>query len=324
MRGSLTIDQRLQRLRVRLSELACWRDAETLSLTEGWALDGRPIAVGAPWPDRHGVHTFTHPGIDVPAGWPLPRARLALHLGGEGLVRLGFEGGQREAFGHDPNHRRHPLLGRRARLQADVTARLPFGQPVRAPKLEAAALVLEEPDLPRLLTLLEAIASAGTELEAEVADPLLAAAEHALTHLDWPSGTYPYLQRVKDTPQLQSVWELPEELGTLPPGPALDGTQRASVEKAMAALEHRLTELRERYPKRGRLLLTGHAHLDLAWLWPLAETRRKARRTGSSMLGLLRRNPEFHFDQSSAQWYRFLEEDEPELWAQIEEQITTG
>jgi alpha-mannosidase len=322
--GYLTIEQRLQRLQVRLDELSCWRDAETLPIGEGWELDGVPVRPGDAWPDRHGVHTFTNPRLAVPPAWPLDQARLALHLGGEGLVRLRFENGEEEGFGHDPNHRRHPLLGRTAALSADVTARLPFGQPVRHPAFQYAALVLEELVLPRYLTLLEAIADACTELDAEVADPLLGAAEGSLTHLDWPSETFPYLQRIKNTRQLQAVWELPAELASEPPAAPLTGAQRESVEDALAVLERDLAALRERYPKRGALLLTGHAHLDLAWLWPLAETRRKARRTGSSMLGLLRRNPQFHFDQSSAQWYDFVEHDDLDLWQQVRDQVATG
>lgn len=322
--GYLTLEQRLLRLQLRLDELSCWRDAETVVLAEGWTLDGAPIRPGDAWPDRQGVHTFAHPRISVPAHWPLEQARIALHLGGEGLVRLRFEGGEEEGFGHDPNHRRHPLLGRGVSLSAEVTARLPFGQPVRHPRFEHAALVLEEPDLPRLLTVLGAAADACTELDQEVADPLLAAAERALTHLDWPSATFPYLQRVKDTRQIQAIWELPSELETPVPAPPLDEAQRESVREARASLENDLAALRERYPKRGSLLLTGHAHLDLAWLWPLAETRRKARRTASSMLGLIRRNPEFHFGQSSAQWYDFVEHDDPELWNRVHEQIEGG
>lgn len=322
--GYLTIEQRLLRLQVRLDELTCWRDAETLPLGDGWTLDGAPIRPGDAWPDRHGVHTFANPRIQVPAAWPLERARLALHLGGEGLVRLRFENGEDEGFGHDPNHRRHPLLGRNAELSAEVTARLPFGQPVRHPAFQYAALVLEEPDLPRLLTLLDAVADACTELEAEVADPLLTAVEGALTHLDWPSATYPYLQRIKNTRQMQAVWELPPDLDSQGPAAPLDTAQRESVKEALTVLERDLATLRERYPKRGSLLLTGHAHLDLAWLWPLAETRRKARRTSSTMLALLRRNPEFHFDQSSAQYYDFIEHDDPELWNRIKEQVATG
>ncbi|MBO0707523.1 MAG: hypothetical protein J2P44_04095, partial [Candidatus Dormibacteraeota bacterium] len=81
--GYLTIEQRLLRLQVRLDELTCWRDAETVPLGAGWTLDGAPIQPGDAWPDRHGAHTFRNPQIGVPAAWPLERARLALHLGGE-------------------------------------------------------------------------------------------------------------------------------------------------------------------------------------------------------------------------------------------------
>ena len=41
-----------------------------------------------------------------------------------------------------------------------------------------------------------------------------------------------------------------------------------------------------------RVVAVGHAHIDTAWLWPLAETRRKARRTFSSVLGLMDRYAE--------------------------------
>ena len=88
---------------------------------------------------------------------------------------------------------------------------------------------------------------------------------------------------------------------------------RASVEDALDALERGLAAVAERHPPAGALLLTGHAHLDLAWRWPLAETRRKAQRTLSTVAGMLERHPEFTFNQSTAQVYAFLEEDDPEL-----------
>ena len=74
----------------------------------------------------------------------------------------------------------------------------------------------------------------------------------------------------------------------------------------------------------GALLLTGHAHLDLAWRWPLAETRRKARRTLSTAVALLDRHPELTFNQSTAQVYAFLEEDDPELLARVVELAAEG
>ena len=40
----------------------------------------------------------------------------------------------------------------------------------------------------------------------------------------------------------------------------------------------------------------GHAHIDTAWLWPLAETQRKMVRTFSSQTAYMDRYPEFRFD----------------------------
>ena len=94
--------------------------------------------------------------------------------------------------------------------------------------------------------------------------------------------------------------------------------------EAHGVLDAELAALRERFPPVGALLLTGHAHLDLAWRWPLAETRRKARRTLSTAVELLRTHPELTFNQSAAQVYAFLEEDDPELLARVGELAAEG
>ncbi len=78
------------------------------------------------------------------------------------------------------------------------------------------------------------------------------------------------------------------------------------------------------YPPVGRLALTGHAHIDLAWLWPVAETRRKGRRTFATVLDLMERYPDFTFNQSSAQLYAWIEEDAPDLFARVKERVAEG
>ena len=52
--------------------------------------------------------------------------------------------------------------------------------------------------------------------------------------------------------------------------------QRVAID-AHDGLLARLGELRDRFPPQGRLAVSGHAHIDLAWLWPYAETRNKLR-----------------------------------------------
>ncbi len=68
----------------------------------------------------------------------------------------------------------------------------------------------------------------------------------------------------------------------------------------------------------------GHAHIDTAWLWPLAETRRKCLRTFANVLRLQERFPRFQFLCSQAQQYAWVEEESPELFAQIAARVAEG
>ena len=83
---ALSLEQRLDRIRVRLDELTWWRERETVPVG-GWTLNGKPIEIGAPWPSRDGVQSFAA-GVSVPASWPIAETRLFLDLGGEALATL--------------------------------------------------------------------------------------------------------------------------------------------------------------------------------------------------------------------------------------------
>src|SRR6476661_8111103 len=61
----------------------------------------------------------------------------------------------------------------------------------------------------------------------------------------------------------------------------------------------------------------GHAHIDTAWLWPLAETQRKMVRTFSSQTAYMDRYPEFRFACSQAQQYDWIRERNPHLYRRI-------
>ena len=52
----------------------------------------------------------------------------------------------------------------------------------------------------------------------------------------------------------------------------------------------------------------GHAHLDTAWLWPLAETKRKCYRTFSTALRYMEDYPEYKFAASQAQQYEWMKD----------------
>ena len=68
----------------------------------------------------------------------------------------------------------------------------------------------------------------------------------------------------------------------------------------------------------------GHAHLDTAWLWPIAETYRKAVRTFSSQLAYMDRYPEFRFACSQALHYDWMRRRNPDLWDRIRDRVAAG
>ncbi|HEY2789533.1 MAG TPA: glycoside hydrolase family 38 C-terminal domain-containing protein, partial [Gaiellales bacterium] len=68
----------------------------------------------------------------------------------------------------------------------------------------------------------------------------------------------------------------------------------------------------------------GHAHIDTAWLWPLAETHRKMVRTFSSQTAYMERYPEFRFCCSQAYQYDWVRRNAPDLDARIRHRVGTG
>lgn len=68
----------------------------------------------------------------------------------------------------------------------------------------------------------------------------------------------------------------------------------------------------------------GNAHLDLAWLWPMAETHRKTARTFAAQLRLMEEYPEYKFIQSQPAAYEMCRKYYPELFERIREAIKKG
>ena len=68
----------------------------------------------------------------------------------------------------------------------------------------------------------------------------------------------------------------------------------------------------------------GHTHIDVAWKWPLRQTREKALRSFLTVLELMKRYPEYRFMSSQPQLYEFVKEDSPETYERIKERIAEG
>ncbi|MBO4327685.1 MAG: alpha-mannosidase [Clostridia bacterium] len=72
------------------------------------------------------------------------------------------------------------------------------------------------------------------------------------------------------------------------------------------------------------LILCGHAHIDMNWMWSYNETVAAAIATFTTMCNLMDEYPEFTFSQSQASTYKIIEEHEPELMKRIKKYIDEG
>ena len=81
--------------------------------------------------------------------------------------------------------------------------------------------------------------------------------------------------------------------------------------------------------ERGRnsgfeLTAVGHCHIDTAWLWPYAETKRKCARSWATQLRIMERYPKYKFACSQAQQYAWVQQDYPGLFTEIQNAVTNG
>ena len=58
----------------------------------------------------------------------------------------------------------------------------------------------------------------------------------------------------------------------------------------------------------------GHTHIDVAWLWTVAQTREKVARSFSTVLKYMDEYPEYKFMSSQPALYQFLKERYPETY----------
>jgi len=102
--------------------------------------------------------------------------------------------------------------------------------------------------------------------------------------------------------------------------------QGEELEKQAAAAAAQLAPLLalKNSPSTPAVHLTGHAHLDHAWLWHIGETERKAARTFVNMARFAREYPEFIFIQSQPCQLEIVKNEYPEVFADILEAYKNG
>lgn len=131
---------------------------------------------------------------------------------------------------------------------------------------------------------------------------------------------------------------LREMLEVLPPQRA----RRPRILRVMTDAAHKMVEWTEAEAKAARAVLApevgrrgpqdpaltlhaiGHGHLDLAWLWPIRETKRKGVRTFASVLATMEQYPEYLFTASQPQLLEWIREDAPGVFERIQGRVREG
>ena len=94
-------------------------------------------------------------------------------------------------------------------------------------------------------------------------------------------------------------------------------SNRQGFDQSLQQLRQTLLPLSDEIKKHS-MHLVGHAHLDLAWLWPVAETWEAAQRTFSSVLALQQEDETLTFCHTSPALYDWVENHRPDLFAGIQ------
>ncbi|WP_419703738.1 alpha-mannosidase [Promicromonospora sp. NFX87] len=279
-----------------------------------------PAAPGYGWGRPWGTTWFQVSGR-VPAGWAADdryRVELSLDLGFdgakpgfqcEGLVRtpagrvvkgleprnhhVPLEAGPGESFALLVEGAANPdLSGGDDFKGARAYAPTPLGDPRSAPdaplyrlgRLEIRRVDTEVERLVREVTVLRGLTLELSEHEPRRA-ALLAGLDHALDALD-------------------------------------PGDPAAAASAARAVLAPLLAS--PAAASAHRIVATGHAHIDSAWLWPSRETVRKVTRTFANVVDLMDRDPDAVFTSSSAQHFAWLKRQEPELYSRVRQRVAEG
>jgi alpha-mannosidase len=94
-----------------------------------------------------------------------------------------------------------------------------------------------------------------------------------------------------------------------------------SIEKARSILK----ALLDGQPDESvALTAVGHSHLDLAWLWPIRETKRKAQRTFANQLSNAARYPEYVYGASQPWQFEYIKNNIPQQYAALQQMAARG
>ena len=221
----------------------------------------------------------------------------------------------------------YPLGGLRLRLAltwwAEVAEVYVNGQKVQEGDLfDHSARILLSPsvNLGEIVTVTLRLVSPGHDDGALVRSCLIYESDYAAIDPGFVADELAVLQSYLAAFRPEKLEELAEAIQTI----QWDLVhQRALFDRSLQTLRDRL-KIFSPDLKKHTIYLVGHAHLDMAWLWTVDETWKAAERTFNSVLNLQKDFPELTFCHSTPALYEWIEQNRPELFSQIQQQVQAG
>ncbi len=293
-----------QRQWLRQEELKSWDITRTVYGLPGEYTDAQPYPEGRelnPFPSKNGYTYFFRTKLALPEDWNADTAGLIFDSGGEGLLRVNGRSYQ----GIDDNHTYVTLdlqaIGREPELEIEIFDIIPepydplneqatIKPPIKS--IRSLIVLPNEPVRSLMYTVTVVRDSAVLLAESDYRRSKLIEALHAA---------------------MDAFTNLSDE-------DVLGGS-------AVSAIEERLrTRTKEigGNNAEGQEIMVGQSHIDIAWLWPVRETVRKASRTFSSVDTLMREYPGYLYTQSQPILFEFVKNNDPELYERIKERIKEG
>ncbi len=104
---------------------------------------------------------------------------------------------------------------------------------------------------------------------------------------------------------------------------ALQKSDFAKFDASVARLRSDLKPLAD-FARQFTLYFTANAHIDAAWTWRYNESIRLCNSTFASVLRVMTLNPDITYSQSSAQFYQWMQEFYPDVFAGIQSRVQEG
>ena len=284
---------------------------EPVPVAEALTARYRPAAVGDAWGPAWSTSWFRFTGT-VPPDWVDARVEALIDLG-FGLAAPGF---QAEGLAYTGDGR--PIKGVAPRT-GYVPVTVAAGQPVSL-LVEAAANPNVAGDWSFRPTTLGDRGTAGPAPLYRIARAELAVLDVAVWELAQDVRCLDGLMRVlqpQDPRRHHILRGLERMLDVLDPADVSGTAATARAELAGVLASPAASSAH-------RVIATGHAHIDSAWLWPVRETIRKTARTFSNAVTLMDAEPDFVFACSQAQQLAWVKEHHPAVFERIREKVAAG